>query len=99
MKKLNRYLKLVLFGIILAFILLHTTPKLAVRAYLIWNGHPLAAVTSQVVIKEQTAPTGEKILKGSIATDTAPVERATNTVLDSYTITHSLLYFAQYGAA
>lgn len=72
-KDLNKLVKrmtmiIAIIGII--FILLHLTPKLALRTHVLFTGHPYAAITSEIVDYEKREEDGE--LNGKVYTLTEP---------------------------
>lgn len=78
------------------FVLLHATPKLALRTHLFFEGHPKIAFTSEFVdYKYLNLPATEKS-KGYILTE-PPFEKDTESVLETYQVKQTgFFYFAKY---
>lgn len=84
--------------VILLFVLLHTTPKMALRTHLFFEGYPKIAFTSEIVDYEYlNLPANEEESKGYILTE-PPFEKDTGGILDTYQVKKTgFLYFAEYG--
>ncbi|WP_125704830.1 hypothetical protein [Lacticaseibacillus daqingensis] len=53
--RLNRILLTIEIALMVSFLVGHATPNLAVRCRLLTMGHPLAAVTADIVVKKTAA--------------------------------------------
>lgn len=87
--------------IIIIFILLHSTPSIALRSHLFITCHPVVAFTTGIVDDELHNKTDKQELKGQNAkcyTLTKPVhEEATDSYLENYIVKKvGFLLFAKY---
>ncbi|MEN8698138.1 hypothetical protein [Bacillus infantis] len=93
--------KLVLAGIVIIFLLLHSTPHLALRTHVFISGYPGAALTSGIIEDDyHNKADSEKFsrLNGKAYTLTEPpIEKATAGQLRNYLVRKfGFLYFAEY---
>ncbi|UOQ45493.1 hypothetical protein MUN89_05980 [Halobacillus salinarum] len=80
------------------YILLHLTPRIALRTHLFFEGHPIAAITSQIVHEKAHNNEEEmgKRYKDYKLTD-PPNERATQSQLRNFRVVKKrYLYYAEY---
>lgn len=86
---------------ILLFFILHLTPSLALRTFVFFNGHPIVAITTEIVDDKQLNPNDIEKLKKEQAKcyslTKIPKEKNNDTDLLNY-IVHKkgFLYLAEY---
>ncbi|MRG86084.1 hypothetical protein [Salinibacillus xinjiangensis] len=98
MKKKRIWVPIVL---VILFILLHLSPKLALRTHVVFMGHPVAAVTSELIqdnYHNETDKNQLKKLDAKVYTLTEPpIEEATQSELRNFIVKEvGFLYFAEY---
>jgi hypothetical protein len=90
---------LILFGVL--FLLLHSTPTIALRTHVFFMGHPVAAMTTGIKDdKFHNKEDREKFITlhgKAYALTKPPIEKATEGILVNYLVRkHGFLYFAEY---
>ena len=90
---------IVSLGII--FILLHSTPKIALRCHVFIMGHPIKALTTDIYVTSIDNELDNEILNKqnakSYTLTKPPFEKATETELDTFLVKKQwFLYFAEY---
>lgn len=83
--------------VIAVFLLLHSTPKMALRTHVFFMGYPQAAVTSEIIKYEfQNTHFNENDSNGYAFT-APPIEKATQGYLDTFLVKKiGILYFAEF---
>jgi hypothetical protein len=89
-----------LITIVLIYLILHSTPKIALRTHLFVKGHPIISFTTGIVEdelrKNLSKQSGNKVDEYYMLTR-PPFEKATESVLSNYEVTKKgFLYFAKY---
>lgn len=86
---------------IILFFVLHLSPSLALRTHVFFNGHPILAVTTNIVDDQEHNQTDKEFLRKEHAKiyslTKAPKEKVTGTFFTNY-IVHKkgILYIADY---
>ena len=83
------------------FILLHSTPKIAVKCHVFIMGHPIKALTTEVYVTSIDNEYENEILNElnakSYTLTKPPFEKATESELDTFLVKKKgFLYFAEY---
>ena len=90
---------LVTLGII--FILLHSTPKMALRYHIFFSGYPIKALTTDIYVTKIDNEFDNELLNklnaNSYTLTKPPFEKATEAELDTFLVKkRAFLYFAEY---
>ncbi|MFZ3579493.1 hypothetical protein [Virgibacillus sp. DJP39] len=101
MKKAKVVIPSIVILVAVLFLILHTTPKMALRTHVFFLGYPKAAITSEIVDDAFHNRVDKKKFKESntkaYTLTEPPTEEATQGLLRNYTVKKvGVLYFADY---
>ncbi|SDZ15286.1 hypothetical protein [Tindallia californiensis] len=87
--------------VVLTFMLLHSTPALALRTSILFYGHPIVALTTEIQEYEPYSQDDKELLEKENAkfyrVTPAPVEKATQGHLYTWKVRKNIfIYFADY---
>ncbi|MDW0110937.1 hypothetical protein [Sporosarcina aquimarina] len=95
-KPFGKRIGLGLASLVVLFYLLHSTPNVAVRTYVFFIGHPVAAVTSGIEPDEYPRE-HNRMHTQSYSLKNPPTEKATGSELKNYQVRkQGILYFAKF---
>ena len=91
----------IIASLVIIFILLHLTPKIAVKCHVFIMGHPIKALTTEIYVtsidNEYEIEILNELNAKSYTLTKPPFEKATESELDTFLVKKKgFLYFAEY---